>query len=349
MLKLVLLTLATASAQEGTVSMGPGAPDYYVIQPGDTLWDISTRFLGDPQIWPELWSYNEYITNPHWIYPGNKIYFRLGDPLNPPSAGVSEPSGQASVPPRVVDDAAEVACDFPPRFNAAWPDLSVTAPGVIAEPEDLGLRGKVFAADEPGVLLGEGSFVYLEMDEDADAVECGQMLAVYKRQGRHMRGPDREFLGYPYRVLATLQVLRVDEGSVTARVRDSYAEVQRGDLVGDPVPVEITVDVDRPDGDDIEATIIARLTEEQDLPSTGETVFLDHGTNDGIDVGQSLYIVEQRDGQDFGVVTDDRLPERVVGRLVVVRSEPAFSTAVVVNAARDIQVGLRVTSRPNSR
>lgn len=349
MLTLALLTLSTASAQEGTVSMGPGTPDYYVIQPGDTLWDISTRFLADAQVWPELWSYNEYITNPHWIYPGNKIYFRLGDPLNPPSAGISEPTGSGYTPPRQVEEAPEVACDFPPRFNQKWEDLSVTAPGIIAEPDDLGIRGKVIAADEPGVLLGEGALVYLDLGDDAGDVECGQILGVYKRQGRHMRGPDREFLGYPYRVLALVQALRVDGDTVTGVIRDSYAEIQRGDVVGDPVPVEMTVDVDRPDGDDIEATIIARLTEEQDLPSTGETVFLDHGTNDGIDVGQSLYIVEQSDGQEVGVKADERLPERVVGRVIVVRSEPAFATGVVVNAARDVQVGLRVTTRPNAR
>ena len=75
---LMALLSVAAHAQDGTASM-PGGGDFYVIQSGDTLWDISTRFLNDPHAWPELWSYNEYITNPHWIYPGNRVYFRLGD------------------------------------------------------------------------------------------------------------------------------------------------------------------------------------------------------------------------------------------------------------------------------
>lgn len=349
---LLLLNLPVALAQEGTITPGSGVPDYYLIQPGDTLWDISTRFLGDAYAWPELWSYNEYITNPHWIYPGNRIYFRLGDALNPPSAGVAEtPAVVSTTPePRPVAEAAADACDFPPRFQAAHTAVSLTVPGVIANAEDLGIRGRVYGADEPGLMLGEPSIVYLRLDEGAEPPECGQLLSIFSRQGGRLKGPDG-VLGYVYRVLATVQVMRVDGSIITARIRDSYSEVARGDLVGDAVPVEMSVDVINPEDEEAElgATIIARLTEEQRLATNGETVFLDRGMNDGLDVGASLYVVERRDAQNIEGKEDDELPERVVGRVVIVRAEPDFSTGVVVNAARDIQVGQTLTTRPNSR
>src|SRR4030042_6743686 len=47
--------------------------DVYTIKQGDTLWDISSKFLKDPFLWPKLWQKNLYITNPHWIYPGQSI------------------------------------------------------------------------------------------------------------------------------------------------------------------------------------------------------------------------------------------------------------------------------------
>ncbi len=45
----------------------------YIVKKGDTLWDISERFLGNPFDWPEVWKKNEFIVNPDLIYPGQTI------------------------------------------------------------------------------------------------------------------------------------------------------------------------------------------------------------------------------------------------------------------------------------
>lgn len=342
----VALLIAGASAEEGVTAM-PGG-DFYVIQPGDTLWDISQRFLNDPQAWPELWSYNEYITNPHWIYPGNKIYFRLGDHLNPPSAGVTDVPVVTGTRVRPVADVQEgPACDFPPRFNQRYPGMHLTSAGFIGDAGDdnLAIRGKVYGADVSGLMLGEPTIVYLRLDEGAETPDCGDLFGIYRREHQKVRGPNGP-LGDVYRVLAVARVIRVDDSIVTAELRDSYAEVARGDLVGNPQQVELEVDVLAPE-DELEANIVARLGEEQMLASDGATVFLDRGLDEGIDVGASLYVVERRDQQFLEDPEDELLPERVVGRVVVVRSEPDYSTAVVVNAARDIQEGMRLTTTPN--
>lgn len=335
-----------AHAQEGMVQMGgtSGTPDFYVIQPGDTLWDISTRFLGDAYQWPQLWSYNEYITNPHWIYPGNRIYFHLGDQLTPPGASVEQIEDVPYQAPQQTVATNDADCDFPAKFDSVRTGEHLTAPGVLGAPADFNARGKVIAATTPGTNIGEGDYVYLKLD-DLNGVECGTLFNLYRKVGSRVRtGHGARSV---YRIVSTVRVIRVDGDVATAEVRDSFSEAMRSDIVGDPIPVDLTVDVDPPEGD-LEANVLARLTVEQRLPGTYETLFLDRGSNDGVEVGTAFYLVSQRDGMAPALSRPDkRLPERVTGRAVVVRVDENSSTAVVVDAGQEYTTGTRLVETPN--
>ena len=63
---LALLVLV-GPARSDVVALNPDHPDRYVVQKGDTLWDISTRFLKDPWRWASVWTINEQVKNPHLI------------------------------------------------------------------------------------------------------------------------------------------------------------------------------------------------------------------------------------------------------------------------------------------
>ena len=347
MLAVLILAALTplAHAQEGMVQMGGTAatPDFYVIQPGDTLWDISTRFLGDPYQWPELWSYNEYITNPHWIYPGNKIYFHLGDSLTPPGASVETIDDVPYQPPPQKVATNDSDCDFPAKFDDVHTGQHLSAPGVLGAAGDINARGRVIAATTPGTNIGEGEYVYLKLDDTND-VECGTLFNLYRKVGKQVRTAGGK--AAVYQVVAQVRVIRMDDRVATAEVRDSFIEARRADIVGDPIPVDVTVDVDPPEGD-AEARILAHLGQ-NGLTATYETLFLDRGTNDGVDVGTSLYLVAQRDGMAKSAAkADKRLPERVMGRVVVVRAGESTSTAVVVDQAQEITSDVRVVATPN--
>ena len=46
----------------------------HTVKKGDTLWDISKKYYGKPELWTKLYKANKSnIKNPHWIYPGQKF------------------------------------------------------------------------------------------------------------------------------------------------------------------------------------------------------------------------------------------------------------------------------------
>ncbi|WP_145479051.1 LysM peptidoglycan-binding domain-containing protein [Stenotrophomonas rhizophila] len=69
-LAVAMLTVATYAT---AVEVNGGHPETYVVQKGDTLWDISARFLKKPWLWPEIWQANPQVKNPHLIYPGDVL------------------------------------------------------------------------------------------------------------------------------------------------------------------------------------------------------------------------------------------------------------------------------------
>jgi hypothetical protein len=74
--QLLIMTLflgITLLAHAQNVELNDDHPEKYVVQKGDTLWDISAVFLKSPWLWPEIWYANPQVENPHLIYPGDEL------------------------------------------------------------------------------------------------------------------------------------------------------------------------------------------------------------------------------------------------------------------------------------
>src|SRR5258707_2298445 len=103
MQKSITALLALALASAGLLALAQGdsqsdlqvketAPDRYVVQRGDPLWSIATKFLSDQWRWPEIWRMNqEQIRNPHNISPGDVLV--LDRSVSPPQLRISDAGG----------------------------------------------------------------------------------------------------------------------------------------------------------------------------------------------------------------------------------------------------------------
>ena len=73
---LLLFVLVPQAVAKARCEFLKAAPDSHKVKEGDTLWQIAATFLENPWCWSAVWERNrEQIRDPHWIYPGQTIYF----------------------------------------------------------------------------------------------------------------------------------------------------------------------------------------------------------------------------------------------------------------------------------
>ena len=342
----LLLIAAPVLAQSTTVSTGDqvsfGGPDRYIVQPGDTLWEIAQAFLGDSYYWPRLWSINDYITNPHWIYPGNTIVFTMGDKIDGPTISLLDATPYQPETPSF-DRSTDRACGPDVRFTGEWGGDVYAVPGFLAARRDIEVYGKVHRARTSSTNLAERDLLYLRLD-DPESFTCGDVVTIFRPIKKKVRHPDskRTRFGNLYRVVGEAKIVHHYGDYVSAVVRSSFSEITRGDLVGPSMPIYVEVNVRRPDGD-LSGTIVERLSQESVLTPDRSVIFLDRGRADGIRPGNSFYVIEQQDENISSDKEDLNLPPSVIGRVVVLRVDEYSSTAVVTDANRSIEAGDRLT------
>jgi len=335
-LSLLFLFLSSLSFA-ADVELNPNHPQQYEVVRGDTLWDISGKFLRYPWHWPTIWQANSQIENPHLIYPGDllTLVYRDGQPFLELSRGPT----LMKLSPEIREIVTEAAISTIP-LDAIQAFL--TRPEVLAE-ETLTSAPYIVASSEERLISGAGDNVYVR----GDIAEGEKHFSVFEAGQVYTDSETQEVLGYEaiYKGDAWL-VVDADVDTVT--LHKTTQEV----LVGDRLLPALDSDADmnffpRTPDQDISGAIISVFGGVSQVGQY-QVVVLDRGARNGLEKGHVLSVYQVGE-TILDSVTPDRkdtvkLPDEHAGEAMVFKVFEKVSYAIVMKATRAIHIADKVVS-----
>ncbi|MGX4644039.1 LysM peptidoglycan-binding domain-containing protein [Massilia sp. SYSU DXS3249] len=331
--------------QAAECSFKPNAPDQHVVVKGDTLWDISGTFLQHPWCWPQVWGLNRAeIRNPHWIYPGQIVYFdrargRLS--LNRPGGDGAGDAPLLRLSPQVRSEAlGRQAIDAIP---AGVIEPYLTQPLVI-EKDALAGAPRIAASEEGHLYLGNGDRVYVRGD-----LQGATEFQVF-RPGGPLRDPQTgAVLAHEASYLGTVKLAKAAAPGVdvhTFTVSSSVREMGVGDRLMPTPPAAVRNYVPHAPETAIDARVMS-IYSGVSYAGQSQVVTVNRGSIDGLDVGSVLQLYhlgktvvdpEAKGFLGFGRAKM-KLPDEQYGSLFIFRVFGRVSYGLIMQVTAPVQVG----------
>ena len=331
-----------------SITYEPEYPQTYIVQKGDTLWDISSVFLRDPWHWPEIWFKNPQVENPHLIYPGDVlaiIYIggqkfvqivRRGEDGQVLSTGGSSGSGMKIVKlsPRVRSQSIDASIPSIPIDSIRH---LLSRPLIIDE-EELNKAAYVLSSQDSHLINSADDKLYVRKLDTASGNGRYQIF----RPNKPLYDPlTEELLGYEAIYVGDTKLL-LGGDPATVRVTDSVREILRDDRV---LPIDNTNFArdffPKPPTIEVRGEVIS-LLDAISMIGKFQTIAINLGSRDGVETGNLLEI--RRLGE---VIPDNseedptfrvKLPDERVGMAMIIRSFEKMSYALVMEADRPVVV-----------
>jgi len=309
------------------VPLASDAPDEYVVQVGDTLWDIAAAFLDDPWFWPEIWYVNPDIVNPHLIYPGDVLGLVSIDGqqrVTPVRASTYRLSPQARVTPLT-----QAVTSIP--YNAVSAFLSS---GTVLEKNEADRLPYLLEVRGDHLIAASGNDVYIR---GAGAVSPGSRYSVV-HVGEPLVDPDNNrVVGYQG-IYVGAGTLRRGGDPATVRLTDAKQEAVRGDRF---VPEAVDIPLNfypSPPGSTIDGRIIHVVGGVTQIGQY-QVVVINRGSNDGLATGHVLSVFQAgqtvRDRIGGGKV---KLPDEQAGTVMVFKVYDEIGYGLVMEASQSIHI-----------
>ncbi|EKE68054.1 LysM peptidoglycan-binding domain-containing protein [Gallaecimonas xiamenensis] len=357
-MKKILLALAAAAvtwlALADDLKLKNDFPETYVVKKGDTLWDISAKFLQNPWLWPKLWQSNEQVDNPHLIYPGDKLSLVIIDGV--PQL-VRKPLVKLSPTVRVVDKGDAIPT-LPTNHIRAF----LTHQQIV---DDELLKGAPRITG--GSDLTKRMTQHMDIYARGDKIEDGRLYGVYRKGNRYLDPKSGEELGIEAVLVSVVKAMDVQQAQIgqgedaksldlaSLKVVQTEREITQGDylLPLDDHNLPVFFQPHAP-GALVEARIIDSYRKTRALGKY-DVVILDKGARDGLEPG--LVLEARREGATV-ILKDDAQykedasvfdrwfsseeatvvqPSEGIGQMMVFRTFDKLSLALILKAEKPIR------------
>ena len=338
-----LITVSNSFGQQaaGGPVLNPSHPESYVVQSGDTLWDIAAMFLRDPWYWPEIWQINPQVENPHLIFPGDTLSLSFlddGRPAvtvtrGPAAAGPIEGGPTDRLSPTIRSQPIEEAIPTIP-YDTLRAFLSRP---VVLDASQMDQLPYLFSIPS-GLVASAGGEVYVRgTDAPADTV-----FNVVHPSEALVDPDDGEIIGYQGLYVGQGRVRRSGDPT-TVYLTDTVREASIGDRLIAEESITPANFFPRAPADLIDGRIMAVL-DGVSVVGQYQVIVVNRGARDGIEPGHVLSVYHAGD-----VVTDTvrvtsfspekvQLPDRLAATTMVFRVFDRMSYALVMEATREIRV-----------
>lgn len=346
-----------AAVNPNAVKIRAGAPSRYVVKKGDTLWDISKKFLQEPWRWPEVWYFNPQIKNPHLIYPGDVLmlsYNERGEPV----IGIVGDDGYNPYPNgKLVNGVMKLSPYARGESRDAIPAIDMDElrhymrSARVVSLHEFDNAPRVVGSLDRHLVANVGSEIYALGMEKTD-LDTFQIV----RKGRELKDPKSEkTLGYEAREVARAKaILRSTDPALpsTLLVTHGPDEVLKGDYL---MPVDNTTDgnfMPSTPEQELRADVIATHGGTKNVGNS-QVVVISKGAKDGIKAGNVLGFSTQggfasiKDAKNHNRKVNVPLPDVRAGLGMVFRVFENVSYVVVLETTRQISVG-DVASTPHA-
>lgn len=344
----ILMGAVTSAAQANNPQpqIKADAPNRYVVKKGDTLWDISGRYLTAPWQWRDIWAANKQVKNPHLIYPGDILLMCLikGETL----IGIDTGEGCVGIEHSMTQTASSGQRVTIKPLEDSIPPIPLSTienwlgKVSIVNPSDYRATPYVIASKTGNLITGHGDKIYAK----GVALVPGQRYGIYRESKPYVDPKTKQIIGLEVQQVAAGQVTNVATNGVSSiALSESYgSEVREGDRVFIETGAGLPPVFYPKAGTANRGGQIVRVMDSIASAGAGSVVAVNLGTNNGVSAGDVFTLYKRgalvRDIKDNDMPV--RLPSEQAGHLMVFKPFDKISYAYVLDSELALNIGDRL-------